>query len=222
MDEKNSKGNAMTATRRPRFRILAAAAASLSLAAPALAEGPGNRSGQEVVEQVCAACHATGLNGAPKIGNAKDWEPREKRGLSGLTKNALDGVRQMPPHGGRLALSDLEIKRAITYMVNHSGGSWVEPIDRSAAPVERTGAQIVQMQCVKCHGEGLNGAPRIGDKDAWIQRAKLGFDSVVRSAIHGHGAMPARGGMADLSDAEMRAAVGYMFKVSVSPKKDKP
>jgi cytochrome c5 len=65
----------------------------------------------------------------------------------------------------------------------------------------------------------LNGAPRIGDKDAWIQRAKLGFDSVVRSAINGHGAMPARGGMANLTDPEMRAAVTYMFQTSVKPQK---
>ena len=128
----------------------------------------------------------------------------------------------MPPHGGRLSLTDLEVKRAITYMVNRSGGSWIEPIDRRAAPVERSGGQVVRMQCVKCHGTGLNGAPRIGDKGAWIQRAKLGFESVVRSAIHGHGAMPARGGMADLTDAEMRSAVAYMFQRSVSPKEESP
>jgi cytochrome c5 len=196
---------------------IALAAALCALAAPALSNAAGNRSGQEIVEQVCATCHAGGLDGAPKIGDAKAWEPRERRGLSSLTKNALEGVRKMPPHGGSLSLTDIEIKRAITYMVNHSGGSWVEPIDRTALPPARSGEQIVRTQCVKCHGPGLNGAPRIGDKDAWIQRAKLGFDSVVSSAIHGHGAMPARGGMADLTDDEMRAAVTYMFQKSVKP-----
>jgi cytochrome c5 len=73
----------------------------------------------------------------------------------------------------------------------------------------------VKAQCVKCHGKGLNGAPKIGDKAAWIDRAKLGFDSVVRSAINGHGAMPSRGGMPNLTDSEMRAAVTYMFQQSV-------
>jgi cytochrome c5 len=68
---------------------------------------------------------------------------------------------------------------------------------------------------VKCHGTGAGGAPKIGDKDAWVGRAKQGFDSVVRSAIAGHGGMPARGGMANLTDAEMRAAVTYMFQTSV-------
>ena len=173
--------------------------------------------GKQVVERVCASCHASGREGAPKIGDAKAWAPRMHQGLSSLTKAALEGVRKMPPHGGSLGLTDLEITRAITYMVNHSGGSWIEPVDRRALPPARTGEQIVKAQCVKCHGPGLDGAPRIGDKDAWIQRAKLGFDSVVSSAIHGHGAMPARGGMADLTDEEMRSAVTYMFQKSVKP-----
>jgi cytochrome c5 len=196
-----------------------AVAAACGIGAAAQSAMVGERSGQEVVEQVCAICHATGLNGAPKIGDARAWEPRTRRGLSSLTQSALEGVRKMPPHGGQLDLNDVEIKRAITYMVNRSGGNWIEPIDRRMLPAARTGEQIVKTQCVKCHGTGVNGAPRIGDKDAWIQRAKLGFDSVVRSAINGHGAMPARGGMANLTDPEMRAAVTYMFQTSVKPQK---
>ena len=196
------------------LRIVAACIASIGPLA-ALAAGPGDRSGKEVVDHVCAACHATGKDGAPKIGDTKAWEAREKRGLSALTATALEGVRKMPPHGGSLSLNDVEVKRAITYMVNQSGGSWQEPIDRRHLPADRTGEQIVKAQCVKCHGKGLNGAPKIGDKAAWIDRAKLGFDSVVRSAINGHGAMPSRGGMPNLTDSEMRAAVTYMFQQSV-------
>jgi len=196
------------------LRIVAACIASIGPLA-ALAAAPGDRSGKEVVDHVCAACHATGKDGAPKIGDNKAWEAREKRGLSALTATALEGVRKMPPHGGSLSLNDVEIKRAITYMVNQSGGSWQEPIDRRHLPADRTGEQIVKAQCVKCHGKGLNGAPKIGDKAAWIDRAKLGFDSVVRSAINGHGAMPSRGGMPNLTDSEMRAAVTYMFQQSV-------
>jgi len=186
------------------------------------AAAPGDRSGKEVVDRVCSVCHRTGVDGAPKIGDAKAWEARSKRGLSALTATALEGVRKMPPHGGSLSLNDLEIKRAITYMVNQSGGSWTEPIDRRHLPAERTGEQIVKAQCSKCHAAGLNGAPKIGDKAAWIERARLGFDGVVRSAIQGHGAMPARGGMPNLTDVEMRSAVAYMFQQSVSEKKASP
>ena len=86
----------------------------------------------------------------------------------------------------------------------------------AASPGDRTGKDVVDHVCATCHGTGKDGAPKIGDKAAWIDRAKLGFDSAVRSAINGHGAMPARGGMPDLTDAEMRAAVAYMFYQSVS------
>jgi cytochrome c5 len=80
-----------------------------------------------------------------------------------------------------------------------------------AQPRERSGAEVVAAQCVKCHETGLHGAPKINDRAAWTPRMKYGVDATVRSAIHGHGAMPARGGMADLTDAELRAAILYMF-----------
>ena len=80
-----------------------------------------------------------------------------------------------------------------------------------AQPRERTGAEIVAAQCGKCHEAGLHGAPRIDDRAAWSQRMKYGVDATVRSAINGHGAMPARGGMVNLTDTELRAAILYMF-----------
>ena len=79
------------------------------------------------------------------------------------------------------------------------------------AAAERSGEQIVKGQCAACHEKGLHGAPRIDDRAAWIPRLKNGLDATVRSAINGHGSMPARGGMANLTDAELRAAILYMF-----------
>jgi cytochrome c5 len=175
------------------------------------------RGGKEVVESVCITCHGSGANGAPKIGDKKAWGKLASRGLTGLTKSALKGIRQMPPHGGNFNLTDTEIERAITYMVNQSGGHWNEPVSRTTPTAERSGAQIVQAQCFKCHQEGKGGAPRIGDREAWIPRLKQGLDVVVRSAIKGHGGMPARGGMADLTDAELRNAIVYMFNQSNVP-----
>ena len=177
------------------------------------------RSGKEVVDSVCIACHGTVAHGAPKIGNRKAWSKLAARGLTGLSKSALNGVRQMPPHGGNPALSDTEIERALTHMVNRSGGHWTEPVSRTVKAPERSGEQIVQMQCVKCHRDGVGGAPRIGDRSAWIPRLKQGLDVVVRSAINGHGGMPARGGMANLTDAELRSAIIYMFNRDTVPPK---
>ena len=124
----------------------------------------------------------------------------------------------MPPHGGRWELSDVEIKRAVTYMVNQSGGKWIEPVSKSSPAAERTGEQVVQMQCRKCHEAGAGGAPKIGDRDAWIPRLKTGLDNTVRSATKGHGGMPARGGLADLTDSELRNAIIYMLRGSAPAK----
>ena len=201
----------------PRFRkdvprvLLIPLAVALGSVSGAMAQEPG-LSGKQVVDTVCAGCHAGGAQGAPRIGDEKAWGKRAARGLSSLTQNALSGIRNMPPHGGRWELSDDEIRRAIVHMVNLSGGKWVEPLSKSSPPVERTGQQIVQAQCSKCHEAGTGGAPRIGDRDAWIPRLKSGLDQTVRSAMKGHGGMPARGGMADLSDTELRNAIIYMFR----------
>lgn len=169
------------------------------------------RGGQEVVEQVCAACHATGANGAPRIGDENAWKARASQGLTSLTRHAMQGIRKMPAHGGNFGVSDYELELAITYMVNRSGGHWAVPIDKSTPMADRTGEQIVQAQCVKCHAAGVEGAPRIGDRSAWIPRLKQGLEPLVRSAIRGHGGMPARGGMADLTDPELRGAIVYMI-----------
>ena len=176
-------------------------------------------SGKEVVDAVCAKCHRGGANGAPRIGDKQAWSQRESRGLSGLTASALTGIRKMPSHGGEMSLSDMEIKRAVTYMVNQSGGKWTEPVDKRTKAAPRSGEQIVKAQCSKCHAEGRGGAPKIGDRDAWIPRLKDGLDNTVRSAINGHGGMPARGGMANLTDAEIRNAVNYMVTTSIAPRK---
>lgn len=169
------------------------------------------RTGKDVVEQVCASCHSTGVDGAPKIGDESAWSKRTAAGLSVLTTHAIDGIRQMPAHGGNPDVTDFEIKSAVTYMVNKSGGSWAEPVDKSSLPDERSGEEIVEAHCAECHQTGKGGAPKIGDKLAWVQRLNQGLEQTVRSAINGHGGMPPRGGVANLTDSELTNAVLYML-----------
>jgi cytochrome c5 len=174
------------------------------------------RGGKEVVETVCAACHRTGVNGAPKIGDRNAWAKLTSKGLTGLTVVALKGIRKMPPHGGNTDLTDTDIERAITYMVNQSGGRWIEPTSKLASAAPRSGAEVVQAYCAKCHQTGAEGAPKISDRAAWIPRLKQGFEMLVGSAIKGHGPMPSRGNAANLTDAEIRAAVAYMINGGVA------
>lgn len=180
------------------------------------------RSGKEVVDTVCAACHRDGRNGAPRIGDQQAWASRTSQGLSALTKHALTGIRNMPAHGGNPSVSDFEIERAITYMVNQSGGHWIEPLSGATPAALRQSEQIVQTQCAKCHQEGLEGAPKIGDRTAWIPRLKRGLNPLLKSAMHGRGAMPASGGDTDLSDIELQGAVIYMVNYGLPTTASEP
>jgi cytochrome c5 len=203
--------------------VCGALLAVAALAAPQAADAErGARSGKQVVAATCADCHAEGKDGAPKIGDRAAWQDRAAQGLSSLTRHALDGIRGMPAHGGNLSLTDLEIARAVTYMVNRSGGRWVEPASALDLAGERSGAQIVEAQCSMCHREGVGGAPKIGDVAAWAPRLTDGLDAAVRKAIHGHGGMPPRGDRADLTDAEIRNAVIYMFNPGAVAPKEAP
>lgn len=169
------------------------------------------RLGKEVVDAVCAGCHLDGKDKAPRIGDAEAWKPRAAQGLTALTEHALTGLRKMPAHGGSPGVSDIEIERAITYMVNQSGGNWVEPVGGATPAVLRSSETIVRNQCAGCHQDGKDGAPKIGDRVAWVPHLKKGLDALVLSAVRGHGPMPARGGMPDLSDQEIRGAIVHMF-----------
>lgn len=167
------------------------------------------RPGKEVVDAACGACHLSGKDGAPRIGDAAAWAARTGQGLTMLTEHALKGIRKMPAHGGSTGVSDLELQRAIVYMVNNSGGRWVEPAAMRTSTL--TSEAIVQQQCASCHQTGKDGAPKIGDRAAWTPRFAKGLDRLVASAVHGHGAMPARGGMPDLERDDIRHATLYMF-----------
>jgi cytochrome c5 len=78
--------------------------------------------GEEVFKQTCAACHGTGVAGAPKVGDAAAWAPRLAKGADTLHKHAIEGFQGtagfMPPKGGATSLSDKSIMNAVDYMVS--------------------------------------------------------------------------------------------------------
>jgi cytochrome c5 len=213
-------------------------------AAPAAA---GQRSGQDIVQSVCSACHGTGALGAPRIGDKNAWGPLIKQGLDQLVQIAIKGIRQMPPRGGDPELTDIEVARAVAYMANQAGAQFNEPAAppasapataqaaaTPAAPAAGTtvaaaspapapagkpasaggsaanGKAVFESTCVACHGSGVAGAPKFGDKAAWAPRIKQGIDTLHQSALKGKNAMPPKGGNPSLSDADVTAAVDYM------------
>ncbi len=203
------------------------------------------QSGEAVYQAQCAACHAAGVAGAPKFGDAGAWGPRLGQGYQALLTSALKGKGAMAPQGGG-NFSDLEIGRAVVYMANAAGGKLAEPAAPAsaaepaaaaaaaapapapaAAPAAATavaaaapaaaapaadanaGKALYDKTCVACHGTGVAGAPKFGDKAAWAPRLAAGFDEVLKIATTGKGAMPPKGGAA-VSDAEFKAAVEYL------------
>lgn len=78
----------------------------------------------------------------------------------------------------------------------------------------KSSEEIYKSVCSACHDAGVAGAPKLGDKAAWAPRIAQGADTLHKHALQGFqgktGVMPARGGWANLSDAEVAAAVDYM------------
>jgi cytochrome c5 len=209
-----------------------------------IAPATGTRSGEAVVQTVCQVCHGAGLLGAPKIGDAQAWKARIAQGEKTLTAHAISGIRAMPARGGGVDLTDGELERAVIWMANQSGASFPEPAalqtqragatapEPAAGPAapatvspnppaktpiptsKADGSKVYQTVCVACHGSGLVGAPKLGDKTAWKPRLAQGLSALHEHALKGIRAMPAKGANPSLSDSEVAAAVDYMISQS--------
>ena len=201
--------------------------------------------GEAVFKGQCAACHATGAAGAPKLADAAAWSARIKTGFDALVQSALKGKGAMAPQGGG-DFNDTEIARAVAYMANSAGAKFAEPAapaapaaadtaapaaaptaaaapataaPEAAAPAAAVvataaaagaGEALYKQACQVCHAAGVAGAPKFGDKAAWSARLPAGLDALHASVVKGKGAMPPRGGAAQASDADLRAAVEFM------------
>ena len=89
-----------------------------------------------------------------------------------------------------------------------------EKAEAPAALKDMPGEQVYNTTCVACHGPGLAGAPKFGDKAAWAPRIAQGMDTLHKHALEGFtgksGVMPPKGGMTSVTDGSIMAAVDYM------------
>lgn len=115
------------------------------------------------------------------------------------------------PSPESLAALENRIKPAATVVTDPS---MLVKVSEKAARQAYTGEEVLAKACNACHQTGVLNAPKSGDAAAWAARSKNagGLDGLVASAIKGMGAMPPRGGLADLSDDEIRAAIELMLK----------
>lgn len=104
-----------------RFALIALSASFL-LVCPGIALSA--EGGKQVYEKTCATCHAAGIAGAPKLGDAEAWQPRIEKGMDTLVDHAVNGYQgkagMMPAKGGNPSLSDAEIDAAVKYMIEQS------------------------------------------------------------------------------------------------------
>ncbi len=102
--------------------VKAAAPAATTAAAPVASATPATaRTGEQVFNTVCTACHTAGILNAPKIDDKAAWEPRAAKGLQGLLATSTTGLNQMPAKGGDPSLTEQELSDAITYMLGKAG-----------------------------------------------------------------------------------------------------
>ncbi len=104
------------------------AATSARTAKLVASSGAAKPNGEALWKAHCSVCHATGVAGAPKIGDKKVWGAiLAKTNMATLYKHAINGFHGergvMPPKGGASSLSDAEVKAAVDYMVKQSGGN---------------------------------------------------------------------------------------------------
>jgi cytochrome c5 len=90
------------------------------------ASGGAAKSGEDIVKEVCSACHVPGVANAPKLGDKAAWAPRLKQGVDGLLQSVVKGKGAMPPRAGT-SLTDAELVNAIVFMANQAGGNLKEP-----------------------------------------------------------------------------------------------
>jgi cytochrome c5 len=174
--------------------------------------------GEAVFKQYCASCHgAPGIAAAPKLGDMAAWAPRLKEGFDGLYADLVKGKGAMAARGGAPAddVSDYELKRAMVYLTNGSGGKFAEPAEppkaapvtaaaapaaaaaaapavvipppvaAAAAPVADVGKAVYEKACMACHAAAVAGAPKFGDKAAWKDRIAQGNAKLYEHSIKG-------------------------------------
>jgi cytochrome c5 len=191
-----------------------------SIVPPTPDTGTGEKAGKAIYEQYCAGCHNMGGGGAPKFGDAGQWEPIVKLGMPQVYENAIKGIAGMPAKGNCSSCTDEQVKFAVDYLVKKSTGSGASSSGASSADVAQTvtslerGKQIYDQVCSICHTQGQLGAPMLGDKKAWQPLLKQNLDILVDHSLKGYKGHPAKGACYQCSDADVISAVKYMAQQS--------
>ncbi|UKE50731.1 cytochrome c5 family protein [Xanthomonas translucens] len=100
----------------------AAQAAALAKASAQVAYG-GTTDGKVIFNNLCTACHTTGVGKAPTLDHSH-WDARIAQGKDTLYKHAIEGYTGpdggiMPPKGGNPALSEAQVHATVDWMLSN-------------------------------------------------------------------------------------------------------
>lgn len=127
------------------------------------------------------------------------------------------GAKPKKPDAGMEAKAIAERIKPVGEVSVASGEAVINAVV-STANAAGAGEATYNATCVACHGAGIAGAPKTGDKAAWAARLAKGNDVMYTSAIKGFtgktGVMPPKGGNTALKDADVKAAVDFMVSKS--------
>ncbi len=118
-------------------------------------------------------------------------------------------------HGGEHGADSSEDKgkvEAVSKNLAPVGAVATKEAKASGSTKPRSGEEVYTASCLACHATGIANAPKPDDKAAWEPRVATGLDALMKTAINGKGAMPARGGNPAVTDEEIKAAILYMTK----------
>lgn len=181
-----------------------------SYAPPSLARG------KQVYVKSCTICHQENVMGAPLMGDPYGWYMRLKStGLEGLYRHAIDGYNSMPVKGACVLCSDNDVISAVDYILNESltKAQWQDLKKGGAKKFPPNGKKIYEQYCASCHNEGLSGAPKLGDKQAWKPIIDKNMDVLFENVIFGKNHIK-KGGCKRCTSGELIEAVKYMVSQS--------
>jgi len=183
----------------------------------------------------CIGCHGPTMKGNVFMGSANlsDGIYRFKADdqKASVVRTILHGVNQghnpltqdavMPAFGSSAVIDKNQIKKLTIYVHQLGGGVAVQPkpepkkivdaLSTTKKPSGRSGKEIYA-KCQGCHNVGVGGAPKYGDKSAWVSRIERGIEDVLVVAKKGKGMMPPKGTCMDCTDDELKAVVQYMME----------
>ncbi len=108
------------------------------------------KSGKQVYEETCSACHGNGAAGAPKFRHREHWEPLLEEGQVVLSAHGWVGMGAMPPKGGNPGLTLEEFSRAVVYMARGTGADWQDP---DPAMLHEIREEVAERKRALSHGE---------------------------------------------------------------------